>query len=91
MISLVSELEELRRKIDQLDYDLLKLLVNRLSLVKEIGNLKYREGLSVYQPERIKEVISTRCQWAKEDGISSAFVRELFELLISFSMEEEKW
>lgn len=87
---MVSEIEEFRRKIDQIDQDILELLSKRLSLVKEIGDIKHREGVSIYQPERIKKVISSRCQWGKAKAIRTDLVRELFECLIRYSMEEEK-
>jgi len=89
-ISVEKELETLRREIDSLDQEILTLLSKRLALVKKIGTIKHREGISVYQPERIKEVLATRCRNGEKLGLKKKFVRELYEFLIACSMEEEK-
>ena len=49
-------LDELRRKIDALDSELLRLLSERADLVHEIGQIKKEQGLQIYAPER-EEVV----------------------------------
>lgn len=50
-------LEELRRRIDQLDEQLVELLNERAHCALEIGKLKKTLGLEVYQPDREAEVL----------------------------------
>ena len=50
-------IDELRRRIDQLDERLVELLNERASCALEIGRLKQTLGLEVYQPEREAEVL----------------------------------
>ena len=51
-------LEELRKKIDELDHQLVKLLNERARVVVEIGKLKSRTDKPVYSPDREKEVFA---------------------------------
>ena len=51
-------LEELRKKIDELDHQLVKLLNERARVVVEIGKLKTRTDKPVYSPDREKEVFA---------------------------------
>jgi chorismate mutase/prephenate dehydratase len=49
-------LEKLRSQINELDYQLVKLLNERARIVVEIGKLKNRTGKPVYSPDREKKV-----------------------------------
>lgn len=50
-------LDELRRKIDELDQQLVELLNERARVVIEIGRLKNKTGGAVYAPDREKDVL----------------------------------
>jgi chorismate mutase/prephenate dehydratase len=52
-------LDELRRKIDALDSELLRQLNERADLVHEIGVLKKQQGLQIYAPEREEAVFQS--------------------------------
>lgn len=49
-------LEDLRKKIDVIDSQLLRLLNERADLVHEIGSVKKEQGLQIYAPEREEAV-----------------------------------
>ncbi len=51
-------LEELRKKIDELDHQLVKLLNERARVVVEIGKLKTKTDKPVYAPDREKVVFA---------------------------------
>ena len=51
-------LEELRKRIDELDQQLVKLLNERAQVVVEIGKLKNKTDKPVYAPDREKEVFA---------------------------------
>ncbi|MFX1489832.1 MAG: chorismate mutase, partial [Promethearchaeota archaeon] len=67
---LEEELKRLREEIDQLDDKLVELLNKRGNIVIQIGKLKEKLKLKVFQPEREKEVIE---RLSKK---STAFQRE---------------
>lgn len=50
-------IDDLRRRIDQLDEKLVELLTERAHCVLQIGLLKHDLGLEVYQPDREAEVL----------------------------------
>ncbi|HUT47030.1 MAG TPA: prephenate dehydratase [Sedimentisphaerales bacterium] len=51
-------LEELRNRIDELDYQLVKLLNERARVVVEIGKFKNKTDKPVYSPDREKDVLA---------------------------------
>ena len=50
-------IDELRRRIDQLDERLVELLSERAHCALEIGKIKQTLGLEVYQPDREAQVL----------------------------------
>jgi len=50
-------LNELRRRIDELDESLVRLLNERASLVQDVGRVKQRDGLPIYAPHREARVL----------------------------------
>lgn len=51
-------LEELRKRIDEIDNQLVKLLNERARVVIDIGKLKNKTGGQIYAPDREKEVLA---------------------------------
>ena len=51
-------LDDLRKQIDALDSELLRLLNQRADLVHEIGVIKKEQGLQIYAPEREEAVFT---------------------------------
>ena len=53
----MSEIDKLRKDIDDIDQKLLDLLNNRGKIVKKIGDYKKKNNMEIFQPGREKEVI----------------------------------
>ena len=51
------EIEKLRRKVDAFDDRILEILVQRFSVVKEIGQIKSISTINIDHPDREKEII----------------------------------
>jgi chorismate mutase len=51
------QIDALRRRIDDLDERLVRLLNDRAGCALEIGRIKQALGMEVYQPEREREVL----------------------------------
>jgi chorismate mutase/prephenate dehydratase len=49
-------LKDLRSKIDAIDEEVVRLLNERIEIARQIGKLKQKKGMDVYQPDREKEV-----------------------------------
>lgn len=54
----MASIEELRKRIDEIDLQLLQLLNERAHMVVEIGKLKSKADKPIYAPEREKEVLA---------------------------------
>lgn len=54
----MSNLDELRNKIDAVDDAILELLNERMNYVKTIGELKQQSGGTIYRPERERAIIN---------------------------------
>jgi chorismate mutase len=73
--------EEGRRRIDVIDDQLTKLLNSRSACAVEIGRLKRRVGMAVYQPEREKWILD-RVERNNPGPLDSGAVRRVFERVI---------
>ena len=54
---MAKSLEELRRKIDDIDNQLIDILNERMSIIKEVGEIKKSSNTAIYRPEREKSII----------------------------------
>ncbi len=72
-------LDALRRRIDEIDGELIRLLEERMRLCREIGGLKRRMGLEVVDLERERRVLERAGRWAP-----------LFRLIVNACREEQR-
>ena len=86
------KLTEIRRKIDALDEQLLKLLSERADLVHEVGLVKRAEGTEIYAPEREEMVL--RSLVAKNVELKGRLpeksIRAIYREIMSASLALEK-
>ncbi len=77
----MSEIEEWRRRIDDVDRKLVELLNERSRCALEIGRLKSRLGQPAWQPDREAEILRNV---VKSNGgpLDDAAIRRLFERVI---------
>ena len=80
-------LEHLRAKVDQCDYQITELLDQRFKLVREIGRHKARHNLPVEDMAREKQVLS---QVAQASVISRHSIENIFKLIINESLQIQK-
>jgi len=82
-------LEELRKKIDELDHKLVLLLNERARVVVEIGKLKNKTDKPVYAPDREKEVFA-RIAEANEGPLPDKCLVAIWRELMSGSFVLER-
>ena len=61
----MTELEKLRKKIEEITIEMLSLLKTRTEIAQEIGKIKKKEGMSVSNESRedeLRELIKKQCQ-----------------------------
>lgn len=83
------EISKLRKKVDSLDSQVLKLLNERAKVILGIGKLKARTKDSIYVPEREKEVYKKLI--TKNPGpLSASSLKAIFREIMSSSFELER-
>lgn len=89
---MIEKLNILRNKIDRIDQDLLILLSKRLDLVSQVGEIKSRFGLFIYDSDREETILSHRRQEAITLGIPPDLVEDILRRVMreSYNNENEK-
>ena len=78
-----------RRKIDEIDRKLVELLNERSRCVQEVGRLKRRVSLPLYQPEREREILES-VEGANAGPLPDAAIRRLFERILDEARSVER-
>jgi chorismate mutase len=85
----MSELEGWRKRIDEIDQQLLKLLNERSQCAVEIGHLKKGLNLPAWQPQREAEILRNVVK-ANGGPLDDAAIRRLFERIIDEARSLER-
>lgn len=87
-----SELAIEREKIATIDFQILQLISERLTIAQHLGTIKKNEGLSI-RDYKVEQQVLTRClKQAKELDISVNMTQKLVDLLLNeaIKVQEEK-
>jgi len=76
-----NELDELRKRIDQLDNQLLDTLKERMFVSEAIGRYKYDNNITILQSRRYDEIMNDRRARAESRGLDSDFITSIFETI----------
>lgn len=74
-------IEAWRRRIDQIDTQLMRLLNSRSACAVEVGRIKAELGLPIYSPEREREILE-RVVAESPGPLDPMAVRRIFERII---------
>ena len=84
-------LAEHRRRIDEIDDRIVRLLAERFDVVRDVARLKAAHRIPARLPERIEEVCARNSDQGARQGIDPKFLRQLYSQIIdaSCSLEDE--
>ncbi len=82
-------IDELRKEIDRLDSELLRILNQRADLAVQIGVIKKGSGVPVYDPAREKQIIQ-RMEAENPGPLDHEAIVRLFERVIDESRRVER-
>lgn len=84
-------LSEHRRRIDELDDQIVRLLAERFEVVREVAKIKAAHNIPVRLPERIREVCERNSVHGAERGIDPNFIRQIYDQIVeaSCSLEDD--
>lgn len=88
--SYLTEIAQLRTKIDASDSKLLEILGQRMQVSEAIGNLKKDNKISVLQNHRWMEILERMKQEGSEKGLSEAFILNLFKAIHQESISHQE-
>ena len=79
-------LEPMRRQIDNIDHEVIRLLWQRMELSRHIAEVKRDFRMPVYQPQRWEAVLADRLNKAADLGMDTEFVKDILERIHGESM-----
>ncbi len=82
-------LEDLRRKIDETDAKIVKLLAERIKIAEEIGKEKKEQGKQVEDKDREKIVLESVRSIAREEKISPEGIESIYRQIITVAKNVE--
>jgi len=82
-------LEDLRRKIDETDAKIARLLSGRIRIAEEIGKEKNKQGKQVEDSEREKVVLEKVRSIAQEENISPESIESIYRQIITVAKSVE--
>lgn len=82
-------LEDIRRDIDSLDADLVRLLSRRVELAQEVGHLKGKDNRPYFTPER-ERAIFARLEELNQGPLNQRQLQAIFREIISAARAAEK-
>ena len=87
----MDEIARRRKRIDEIDSQLLALLNERAACAVEIGKIKQSKGIEIYNPDREKRVIENITK-SNKGPLGNDTVQRLFEQIITEcrSIESDK-
>lgn len=75
------KMDSYRRKIDQIDFQLLDLLNQRQDIVKNIAVCKSHRNVNVLQLQRWESILESRTKYSEELGLSRAYILKMLQLI----------
>ena len=83
-------LNPLRKKIDVIDAELVKLLAERAEIVMQVADIKAEHGLPAFIPERVEEVITQVRGLAEAQGMEPELAERVWRAMIGWFIEFEE-
>jgi chorismate mutase len=83
-------LEELRKKIDDVDGRIVRLIAKRIKIARDIGELKKKQGKQIEDPDREKAVFENVSGIAEEMNLSREDIIDIYRRIIDMSKSIER-
>jgi chorismate mutase len=83
-------IEDVRKEIDRLDHDIVRLISRRQELAVKIARIKISKGLPIHDEGRTTAMLESVFNRAVEYKIDPVSVQKIFEVLIDMSEERQR-
>ncbi len=78
-------IKELRKKIELIDAEIIKMLARRQSLSKNIGKLKAKNALKIKDTNRETELKQLHASLSEKYHLDNTCIQQLFKIIINES------
>lgn len=85
----INILEEIREQIDEADREILESIARRMSLVEKIGEYKKANDVTIFQVDRMNEIVKSRKEWGDAMNLTNDFVEELYKIIHIASVKRQ--
>lgn len=85
----MSELEAVRKEIEEIDREILSLIDKRINLAERVLESKRINGISINDRKQNEVVINRALNTATELNLDVGSIKEIFEILIRMSIERQ--
>ncbi len=85
----LNSLEDLRNRIDSIDYQIIGLLASRMRISEEMGEFKCLNGVTVFQLERWLEILQSRTQHGVKEGLDEDFTGRVIRMIHEESIRRQ--
>lgn len=79
----MQEIQQLRKRIDEVDEQILLLLSKRVEICRSIGAVKRKHGLPVKDLPRENDVYTGVRKKAEELGLDAAWVERIYQQIVN--------
>ncbi|MCP4153402.1 MAG: bifunctional 3-deoxy-7-phosphoheptulonate synthase/chorismate mutase type II [bacterium] len=86
----VAHISSLRKEVDEVDEQMLKLMGKRMEIVKVIALHKMRDNISIFQPDRWKELMQSRLKIGVEQKLSEGFIIKMYQDIHEESLRQQQ-
>ncbi len=76
-----ADIECLRKKIDEIDYQIIDLIAKRMGFASEIGRYKNTDNMAILQPNRWEEIVQSRIRAGSEHNLSEEFILRVYQYI----------
>jgi len=80
-----SQLTQLRKQIDRIDREMLRLLKQRITAARKIGKIKHILGLPMQDGQREDQVLHWCTRQARIKGLDPTLVRSIFMSIMTMA------
>jgi len=77
----VTELDWLRKMMDEVDDDLWQDMARRMDISKRIGQWKKEHGVPPLQPSRYQQILQRRIEWGEQQGWDRKAVEQIMDAI----------
>lgn len=81
---------KLRKEIDKLDHDMVKLLRKRLKAVEKVAKVKQKHGLEIFDRKRENEIARKLNKMAKKYGLRKPFLYRIWDNILEETKDLQK-